>query len=470
MPDRIPKSVIISASVLGLMALAYLAYSRPGYFTSQTYLGGILLIECLAAAVWMYRRVFFPLIMVAFLLAGVDLPVGAFWAILRWVFLAVGALAGTFLMFRERSHHFGLFHIVATFAILSALASAAVSQFPQVALLKALSLLLLFVYGGTGARLAVSGREQQFFTGLLLGCEVFVGVLAGFHLIGIEMMGNPNSLGAVTGIVGAPVLLWGTFLEETRFVQRRRFALYAVCMYLAFHSHARAGMAAALVSSGLLCVALRKYGAVMKGASFILVLVSVGAILQPETMSNTYSSLKTSVIYKGGSEGSILASRESPWQRAIESIHTHFWFGTGLGTVETGKDPRQVGLFASNSNVSAENGSSYLSILSGVGILGVVPFSFLLLLLLGKVLRTFYWLVKTGNPCHPAVPLALIMVAGLLHAGFEDWLFAPGNYLCMWFWSLAFIFADVALSSAPQFTSAWRFRAAQRVFGVAPSR
>jgi O-antigen ligase len=241
-------------------------------------------------------------------------------------------------------------------------------------------------------------------------------------------------------------------------------------MYLAFHSHARAGMAAALVSSGLLCVALRKYGAVMKGASFILVLVSVGAILQPETMSNTYSSLKTSVIYKGGSEGSILASRESPWQRAIESIHTHFWFGTGLGTVETGKDPRQVGLFASNSNVSAENGSSYLSILSGVGILGVVPFSFLLLLLLGKVLRTFYWLVKTGNPCHPAVPLALIMVAGLLHAGFEDWLFAPGNYLCMWFWSLAFIFADVAPSSAPQVTFAWRFRAAQRGFGVAPSR
>ncbi len=470
MTERIPKSVIVAASVLGLMALAYLAYSRPGYFTSQTYLGGILLIECLAAAVWMYRRVFFPLIMVAFILAGVDLPVGAFWAILRWVFLAVGALAGTFLMFRERSHHFGLFHIVAMFAILSAVASAAVSQFPQVALLKALSLLLLFLYGSTGARLAVTGREHQFFRGLLLGCEIFVGVLAGFHLIGIEMMGNPNSLGAVTGIVGAPVLLWGTFLQDTPFVQRRRFALYAVCMYLAFHSHARAGMAAALVSSALLCVALRKYGAVMKGASFILVLVSVGAILQPETMSNTYSSLKMSVIYKGGSEGNLLASRESPWQRAIESIHTHFWFGTGLGTVETGKDPRQVGLFASNSNVSAENGSSYLSILSGVGILGVVPFSFLLLLLLGKVFRTFYGLVKTGNPCHPAVPLALIMVAGLLHAGFEDWLFATGNYLCVWFWSLAFIFADVAPSSAPQVTFAWRFRAAQRGLGVAPSR
>ena len=89
------------------------------------------------------------------------------------------------------------------FAVLSALASAAVSQFPQVALLKALSLLLLFLYASTGARLAVTGREHQFFTGLLLGCEIFVGVLAGFYAIGIQMMGNPNSLGAVTGIVGS---------------------------------------------------------------------------------------------------------------------------------------------------------------------------------------------------------------------------------------------------------------------------
>jgi O-antigen ligase len=470
MTDRLRKSIFIATFVLGLFALVYLAYSRPGYFTSQTYLGGILLIECLAAGVWMYRKVFFPLILVAFLFAGLNLPVGTFWSVLRWVFLAVGALAGTVLTLRDRRHHFGLFHIVAMFATLSAVASAAVSQFPQVALLKALSLLLLFLYGSTGARLAVTGRESQFFTGLLLGCEVFIGAIAGFQAIGIEMMGNPNSLGAVTGIVGAPVLLWGTFLEDTPFVQRRRFALYAVCMYLAFHSRARAGMAAALLSSGLLCVALRKYGAVMKGACVILILVSAGAILLPETMSNTYSSLKMSVIYKGGSEGSFLASRETPWQKAIESIHSHFWFGTGLGTVETGKDPRDVGLFASNLNVTAENGSSYLSIISGVGILGVVPFSFLLLLLLGKVLRTFSWLVKTGNPCHPAVPLALIMVAGLLHAGFEDWLFATGNYLCVWFWSLAFILVDVAPSAATQVAFARRFTAAQRGFGVAPSR
>lgn len=101
--------------------------------------------------------------------------------------------------------------------------------------------------------------------------------------------------------------------------------------------------------------------------------------------------------------------------------------------------------------------------------LGVLPFSFLLVLLLGKILRTLLWLAKTGNPCHPAVPLSLIIVAGLLHAGFEDWLFASGNYLCVCFWSLAFIFADVA-PSVPLVASAWRIRTAHRGLGVAPGR
>jgi hypothetical protein len=31
----------------------------------------------------------------------------------------------------------------------------------------------------------------------------------------------------------------------------------------------------------------------------------------------------------------------------------------------------------------------------------------------------------------------------LVHAAFEDWLFAVGYYLCVFFWSLAFIMVDV---------------------------
>ena len=174
MSERIPKIVYVAAAVLCPLGLIYLAYSQPGYFTSQTYLGGLLLLEFLALAVWLYRQVFFPLVIVAFLLAGVDLPVGAFWTQARWLFLCVGAVAGSVLMLRERSHHFGQFHIVAAFAALATLVSAAVSQYPSVALLKSLSFMLLFLYAGTGARLAVTGLETRFFAGLLTGCELFV--------------------------------------------------------------------------------------------------------------------------------------------------------------------------------------------------------------------------------------------------------------------------------------------------------
>jgi hypothetical protein len=34
------------------------------------------------------------------------------------------------------------------------------------------------------------------------------------------------------------------------------------------------------------------------------------------------------------------------------------------------------------------------------------------------------------------------MVAGLVHAGLEDWMFAPGYYLCAFYWTMAFIFVD----------------------------
>ena len=35
----------------------------------------------------MYRQVFFPLVLLAFLFAGTNLPVGSVWTIARWVIL-----------------------------------------------------------------------------------------------------------------------------------------------------------------------------------------------------------------------------------------------------------------------------------------------------------------------------------------------------------------------------------------------
>jgi len=58
---------------------------------------------------------------------------------------------------------------------------------------------------------------------------------------------------------------------------------------------------------------------------------------------------------------------------------------------------------------------------------------------------------KNGDPFVAAVPIAIVLTAGLVHAAFEDWLFAVGYYLSVFFWILAFKLVDVmhALNTAP---------------------
>ena len=459
MPDRIPKAWLIGGAFALVAPLAvYIAYSQPFLVTSPTFLGGMIVLELLLAAVWFYRRAFFPAVLLAFLFAGSALPVGGGWVIARWVFLGTGASVGCFIMLNERRYQLGLFHALAFFSVLAAFVSAAVSRYPSLAVLKAASLLLLFVYAGTGVRLAVLGRERQFLAGLVTGFEIFVAALFVLYYLGVEAMGNPNSLGAVMAVT-APILLWGMLLDEGRFVRRRRLVLYALSIFLAFQSHSRAGMVAAFISSALLCLGLRKYKMMGQGIVVLLILIAVYALVEPEKYSQLKTDLTADVVYKGKDPSmGILQSRQSPWQGAVDAIKLHPWFGSGFGTTENGQDASaDLNAFETAEKASRENGSSYLTIATWVGALGVVPFVLLLLVLLSKTLRTLFWMANTSDPSHPAVPLAMVVLAGLIHAAFEDWLFAPGYYLCIFFWSMAFVLADLAPRVPfPSLSRAWR--------------
>jgi O-antigen ligase len=157
----------------------------------------------------------------------------------------------------------------------------------------------------------------------------------------------------------------------------------------------------------------------------------------------------------------------------MDSIEEHPWFGTGLGTTAEGADTeQQQGRFASVSTVTSEHGSSYLAIIAGVGILGSIPCFLLLFMLTVKVFRTVGLMRRATSAAHPAIPLAMVMVAGIVHAAFEDWMFAPGNYLCVFFWSVAFILVDVTRSSpSPAFAMNWPVRAmTQPINGAASTR
>src|SRR4030081_1682519 len=88
---RILGLLAIPLAVLGML---WFAETRPGYFTNLTYLGGLMLLEVVIAAVWQYEKVFFLVLISAFLWAGTNLPLSSVGGGVRWVFLFVGALAG----------------------------------------------------------------------------------------------------------------------------------------------------------------------------------------------------------------------------------------------------------------------------------------------------------------------------------------------------------------------------------------
>src|ERR1019366_569857 len=191
---------------LGSSLVLYFIYQHLQYFSDVSFLGGILLLEVIIASLWKYDQRFFVLLMITFVWAGMHVPLQGAWTAGRWVVLSAGAVVGFIVWTKTPRRPFGSLHLIAFFCICAAFVSATVSPFIQMASLKALSLLLLFVYCASGARLAVLGREDRFFRGLLWGSEIAVYTTAICYFgLGQRIWGNPNSLGAAMSIGLFPI-------------------------------------------------------------------------------------------------------------------------------------------------------------------------------------------------------------------------------------------------------------------------
>jgi len=431
--------------VVGLVLVLYFTYHHLQYFSDVSFLGAVLLIEIIIASLWKYDQRFFVLLIIAVGWAGMSFPLQGEWTRGRWVVLAAGAVAGFIIWTKTPRGRFGSLHLIAFFCVCAAFVSASVSPFLQMAFFKALSLLLLFTYCASGARLAVLGREDRFFRGLLWGSEMAVYFTAICYLgLGNGFWGNPNSLGAVTSVALFPPLLWGWVNSEGREVRFRRLVALLLCVYLVLFSMERAGMVSVVAVTLVFCLCLRQYKLLMKVVALVLLLVAVTGILAPEALNRRFGGLKDAVLYKGHKEEGIMGSRRTPWEKSITTIKEHPWFGTGYGTSPTGEDPGlSFGKFSSSAETAREHGSSYMTIVEWVGGLGVLPFLALLLVTGSNLWKVCAWMRRTANPRHYSIPLAMVILAGLLHASFEDWLFAVGYYLCVYFWVFAFVLADI---------------------------
>src|SRR5436853_625592 len=319
MTDRVSKIAVFLIVMSCCAAGAYLAVFRPSYANNSEYLGGLIFLQIVIAALWSYRQRFFPALQIVFLWAATFSPFVSAATVGRWFVLAAGALVGLVVYMKDRSHRFGAFHLVACCCVVAAFLLAI--------------LLLLF-------------------------------------------------------------------------------------------SFARAAIVGALLSCILLCIVLRQYRLLVKGLAVSLAAAAlIAAVAPPE--SSDGDSLADVFVYKGKRQAGLLGSRQTPWQQTVAVIQERPWFGSGFGISKTPVDEVvETRGFASNSKFTREHGSSYLAILEWQGLLGVAPFLALVLAVALNAGEVLLWVRRTGNVFSPALPLSLVVIAGLVHAEFEDWLSA----------------------------------------------
>ena len=438
---RVALGVLVFAAMLVAIASAWY---QPWRFTDYQLLGGLVLLEILGFLLWNFTRWFYTAVVLSFLGLALTIPGHTALDAGRWVLLGVGAAVGWATLKNGPFWRFGTFHLVATFCIVSAVVSSVGSPFPTVALAKAGSLFLLFCYAATGARLAAAGREAKFLRGLVLGLEIMVYLTAAsYFLLGLNVFDNGNNLGTAMSVGAFPVLLWAFLASQGRQRTRMLIALLTCCALL-LYSLERAGILAAAVVALVWCLALRRYRLIAKAAFILLFALALSAVFRPARMQETVTTFTDAMLHKGKRETSILESRRSTWDTAMSDIKAHPFFGTGYGVSPQGNlSKAEVDIFHSSWHLSRENGSSYLKIVGWVGLLGLIPFVALLFLVVRNIFRACRWVTTHGNPYHYSIPLAMVLVAGLVHAGFEDWLFAVGFYASVYFWTLAFILVDL---------------------------
>lgn len=459
MSDNSIKALAILST--GVLVVAGLFLFRPGYFANTSYLELFLGAEIMLIALANYRKAFFPILLVTFLWAGSAVPMHLGLLQARWAVLGIATTAGLAVYLHDRAHSFRTIHLVALFCVLSAFVSASTSAYPSEALLKAASLLMLLVYVAAGVRVAVPVLSpQRFFQKLLLACEVLTWISAiSYFALRFAMFGNPNSLGAVMAVAVTPMLLWGFLTAETPQRRLRMNIELLLSWVLLLSTYSRASIGGAIAAGFLICVSLRRNTLLLKGvAAGIVIAIGVAAVLPPEMddANANSGSFVSAFMYKGKEDKGFLGSRIGPWGETWNVIRDKPWFGSGFGTSAITADLTKMEYAAHHidSWVIREHGNSYLAILEWTGLLGVVPFYFLAALTAANAGRVFLWVRRSSNAFSPALPAAAIIVAGLVDAMFEDWLFSVGYYVCLFFWSIGFILADIlpeqAVVYAPQ--------------------
>jgi hypothetical protein len=401
----------------------------------QRILGYTLAAAALICTLLWYEALSLPVLLACFFWTGLRLPFNSVAETVRWVVLGLAAIAGLLIWVRQRGEfRFAYVHLLAFLTTAVLFLSYEISPNPTLTLLKASSVGLLFVYCSVGALVYISGRDLSFMKGMTIACEVAVYASSiTYGILKFPVFGNPNSLGAVMGVLAWPILLWDLLTTRIQLRWRRKLFALTLCGWLIYHSLARAGILAAVLASVLIFFALRR--------KRLMLGFGIGGLLAALAISSfspgDWNMLVQGVFYKNKPGTEILDSRRPRWEETLDEIGRSPWLGNGFGTAKDISEEWKGGVATRTYN--RERGSSFLSLVAGVGILGSLPPALLLLLLLTKIRRACKRVRGNGNSLDVSIPISAVLLAGLCHALFEDWLLAVGYYLSTVFWILAFV-------------------------------
>ena len=425
--------VVAAGFVLFLLLLSV----KQPYLFGETNVLGLLVLVIAGLIASQYETHFWTLMIGVFFWAGSAFPLAGGMNLFRWVVLGLGAfLAIAYYARMSNRIPFNHLHLLALFSVIAAFASALVSVNPLLTVLKALSLAALFVYASVGARVLWSRNPEPFVRKLVLTAEGLVYFSAICYSAGFEVWGNANSLGLIMGCLCWPVLLWRWILPASRQGSARRFIPLFLSGALLLLSLSRASILAALLTSIFLLVGARRYRTLLMGASlFVAILLNI-FLLAP----GRFQAASDTLLYKKGEHGSLMESRQKPWERSLRTFRDHPWLGLGFGAADNSAEWRFS--YVTQGRQTRERGSSYLTVLETTGAVGTFFFGLLILVLIWEIWKVFSWLRRTGKVNQPAVVPAAILLGGLVNAFFEDWMFAVGYYMSVIFWVLALSLRD----------------------------
>lgn len=232
-------------------------------------------------------------------------------------------------------------------------------------------------------------------------------------------------LGPMAGI--ALLLLFHEFIKykSVQVIRRKKQLLY-VAIVFCFLSLLLAGSRAAIAGAavGLVFFFYKIYQSrISKFVSVIVVVVSLIVMTYPAWSDYTESIQRKQSVAK--SQGDLASSRRSYWDARLEEFNSSPIVGIGFATLDASKQGSNV----RKDSGGIEPGTSWLTILSMVGILGFIPV-FLIFM------RNFIFLLRDRyNPLKSAA-LGGLLLFFVTHMFAEGYIFASGGFLFFYIWLL----------------------------------